>query len=291
MLLCLAVSLIVPVPVLSVDEDPNRKALRELLKELDLKIKDADKRMVAHPNFLKELQTLVEKYQSQLRHIFLKEDFSDGDYIRGVRWTVLSGQFNITSSKRLQNRLVAERPAAKPAAKEEQDLFGNILKEVLRSSSDKKEEQAPPPDIKEASIRTVVNIGPAFEVDFGFISKSTSGSMEVVLLGGENNAPLYRMVYQASPSSTRPIQIIRERNSRRYVIEDALKYPSLDDGVLHRIQWIRDAQGNMNILVDGKEVLSTVELYYNKGFSGISFVNKGGIYEWGPISILEASRN
>ena len=68
-----------------------------------------------------------------------------------------------------------------------------------------------------------------------------------------------------------------------------MKYPSLDDGLPHRIQWIRDAQGNMKVLVDGQEVLSTVEFYYNKAFSGISLVNKGGAYEWGPINILEAA--
>jgi hypothetical protein len=47
----------------------------------------------------------------------------------------------------------------------------------------------------------------------------------------------------------------------------------------------------MKVLVDGKEVLSTVEIFYTKGFSGISLVNKGGIYEWGPINILEATRD
>ena len=32
--------------------DPNREALEGLLEELDQKIDDADKRMVAHPTFL-----------------------------------------------------------------------------------------------------------------------------------------------------------------------------------------------------------------------------------------------
>lgn len=289
-LICLSVFIMNPAPVRSADDDPNRKALRELLNELELKIKDADKRMVAHPNFIKELQAIVEKYQGKLRHIYLNEDFSDGNYTSGPRWTVLSGQFRITPSGQLQSLLTTERPSQKSAPREEQDLFGSILKEVLRSSTETTEEKPSASAIKEASIRTGVNIGPAFELDFGFTSESTWGAMEVVILGGEQYDPLYRMVYQAAPSSTRPIQIIRERNSKRYIIEEALKYPSLDDGVLHRIQWIRDYQGNMKVLVDGKEVLSTVEIYYKEGFSGISLVNKGGIYAWGPIKVLEAAR-
>jgi len=289
-LICLSVFVISPIPAHSAGEDQNRKALSNLLNKLDHQIKDADKRMIAHPNFLKELQALVEKYRGKLRRVFLKEDFSDGNYTEKPKWKVVSGQFKITPSRRLKSQIFAERPAEKPASKEKPDLFGSILKEMIRSKTVKEEEKAPAPETREASIRTNVKIGPAFEVVFGMVSESQWGSMEVVLLGGEKRKPLYRMVYQASPSSKRPIQIIRERDSRSYLIEEATKYPLLDDGVLHRIRWIRDSQGNMKVLIDGKEVLSTVELFYKKNFSGISLVNRGGTYEWGPIKILEAPR-
>ena len=82
------------------------------MNELDLKIKDADKRMVAHPNFLKELQAIVEKYQGQLRHIFLSEDFSDGNYTRGPTWTVLSGQFKSSLKAFLFGSSSADREGA-----------------------------------------------------------------------------------------------------------------------------------------------------------------------------------
>ena len=289
-LICLSLSVIFAMPAHSVDEDTNRKALSDLLTELEAIIKDADERMIIHPNFLKELQALVDKYHGKLRRVFLKEDFSDGDYTNRPKWMVTSGQFRITPSRSLQSRVFTERPIEKPASEEEPDLFSSILKDVIRSTSDKKEEKATAPEIEEASIHTNVEVGPAFEVAIGLLSESQWGSMEIVLLGGEKSIPLYRMVYHASPSSERPIQIIRERGSRRYLIEEAMEYPSLDDGVIHRIQWIRDSQGNMIVLVDGREVLSTVEVFYNKGFSGISLVNRGGIYEWGPITILEATR-
>ena len=285
----LSLWVIFPMPSNAADEDPNKKALSDLLNELQIKIKDADERMIAHPNFLKELQAIVDKYRAQLRNVFFSEDFADGDYTNNPNWTVISGQFIITPRGRLQSRLGVERPVEKPAAEEQSDLFGSIFKEVIRSATDKKEEKAADHEIEEASIRTGVDIGPAFEVDLDLVSESEWGAMEIVLLGGESLTPLYRLVYQVAPSPTRPIQIFRERGSRKYLIEEALKYPSLDDGLPHRIQWIRDAQGSMKVLVDEQEVLSTVEFYYNKAFSGISLVNRGGVYEWGPITILEAA--
>ena len=112
--------------------------------------------------------------------------------------------------------------------------------------------------------------------------------MEVILLGGNPAIPKYRMVYNATPSAERPIQIMRERDAKSYLIEAATQYPSLDDGIPHRIQWIRDSQGRMRVVVDGKEVISTYEIFYRNNFAGLALVNKGGTYEWGPIFIFQA---
>jgi len=279
-----------PVPANSSDlKDVNRQALGDLLNELDQKIKDADKRMIAHPKFLKELQVLVDKYRGKLRKVFLKEDFVDGDYTKKPKWQVISGHFKITPSRRLWSQIVTERPIAEPSSTEKPDLFGIFLKEVMKSKEAKKVDKRPSLEPKEAFIRTFTRIGPAFEVDLVFVSESRWGSMEIIFLGGQKNVPRYRMIYHAAPSSERPIEIIRERDTRSYLIESATKYPFLDDGSPHRIQWIRNAKGNMKVLVDGKEVLSTMEIFYKDNFTGIALINRGGIYEWGPIHILEAS--
>jgi hypothetical protein len=280
-------------PILGYPSDPddaNRQALSDLLKELDQKIEDADKRMVAHPKFLDELRALVDKFRSKLREVFLKEDFSDGDYTKNPKWVVDSGRFKLTPSRRLWSQVSAERPAATPASKEKPDPLGVLLKEVIRSATEDEGKKAPTAATKEASIHTLARLGPAFEVDFTLVSESQWGSMEVVLLGGKPAIPRYRMVYHAAPSADRPIQIVRERGSRSYIIESATRYPALDEGTPHRVQWIRDVQGQMRVLVDGKEVLSTVEVFYKNDFAGLALVNRGGTYEWGTIRILQASQ-
>jgi hypothetical protein len=45
---------------------PDRRALEELLRELEKKIEDGDKRMVAHPRFLEELRDLVKSYKERI---------------------------------------------------------------------------------------------------------------------------------------------------------------------------------------------------------------------------------
>ena len=60
-IICFCLALSIPVLGFTAEsEDANRKALGELLTELEQKITDADKRMVAHPKFLDELRVLVE---------------------------------------------------------------------------------------------------------------------------------------------------------------------------------------------------------------------------------------
>ena len=274
-------------PVFGYAADQDRQAYENLLSDLEQKIKDADKKMIAHPTFLEELRTLVRQYRSRLRVVYLSEDFSDGDYQRNPPWIVDSGKFQVTGSRRLLSEVPVEKPTSTPPPSEKSSPFGSIMKEILRPKEEGKPGGSPSAP-QEARIRTLAKIGSDFEIDLTLVSRSSWGATEVILLGGSPTIPLYRMVYRPSPSAERPIEIIRERDGKSYVIETANQYPSLDDGALHRLQWMRDSQGRMRVMVDGKEVLSTYEIYYRDNFVGLALVNKGGIYEWGPILVLKA---
>jgi hypothetical protein len=270
--------------------DQDRQTLEGLISDLEKKIEDADKRMIAHPKFLDELRVLVNQYRSRLRLVYLSEDFNDGEYRNNPTWVVASGKFQVTGSHRLLSEVSAEQPKTPPPSSSEKSTpLGIFMKDILKTTTEEEKGGGETPSVSlEARIQTLAKIGPEFEVDLTFLSRSSRGSMEVLLLGGTQNTPLYRMVYRAGASSERPIEIIREREGKSYLIETATQYPSLDDGILHRLQWMRDSQGRMRVVVDGKEVLSTYEIYYRSNFSGLALVNKGGTYEWGPISVFKA---
>ena len=275
-------------PVTGHTADTDRQVLNSLLTELEQRIAKADERMVAHPKFLDELRAMVKQYRAKLRVVFFSDDFSDGDYRYNPAWVVDSGSFQVNASHRLSSEVVLERPAAPQASKEKSSPFPGIIKDILSSPKEESKTETSASMGKEARIHTLAQIGPAFEVDLALVSKSSSGSMEIVLMGGNPQIPQYRMVYYPAPSAERPIEIIRERDGRSYKIESASQYPSLDDGFPHRIQWSRDSQDRLRVVVDGKEVLSTYEGFYRNPFAGLALVNKGGTYEWGPILVLQA---
>ncbi len=290
MILFISMFLISILPNFGFSTDQDRKVLNELLNELEQKVKEADKRMIAHPKFIEELLSLVKQYRSKLRSVFIYDDFSDGELRYNPTWIIESGVFKVTSSRRLLSEVYVERyPSETPAQTPERESpIGGFLREILKAPSEEKKPVDKPSVVKEARIYTLAKIEPDFEVDITMVSRSSWGSMEVILIGGNPPVPLYRLVYQASPSASRPIEIYRERDGRSFLIETASQYPFLDDGMPHRLQWIRDAQGRMRLIVDGKEILTTYEIFYRTNFSGLSLVNKGGIYEWGPIGVYKA---
>lgn len=282
----LLLALISPVFVFGADTD--KQNLVDLLDALDQKILKADEKMIAHPNFLDELRALVKQYRSKIHKIFISETFSDGDYHTNPVWVTDSGSFHINKSRRLASNIAVERPVSSRTSEEKSTTITEIFKDILLSTSEQKKKSETGSVEKYARIYTLATIEPAFEMEFTFVSQSSWGSMEVVLLGGKQAIPWYRLIYHAAPSSERPIEILRERDAKSFTIETASQYPNLDDGLPHRIQWSRDVSGRMRVMVDGKEILSTYEIYYKDNFSGVAFVNRGGTYEWGPIQVLKA---
>jgi hypothetical protein len=296
--LCLATWLAFAIPATArsaSESEPYQETLQSLLDDLQRTVNDADKRMVAHPKFLDELRALIARYKARLRPIYLYEDFADGNYTASPRWKVQSGQFRLVPGGRLWSRVLVERqsqPSSSSSSKKEEPL-GLLLKEILKASQDREQreqQEAAPREEEPAVIATLAKIGPAFEMDLSFISDSRWGSTEFVLMGGNPATPGYRLIYYAAPSRDRPIEIVRQRGSRQYTIEAASRFPDLDDGKIHRIQWTRDERGVMKVLVDGQEILSTVEFYYQDNFSGFALINRGGTYEYGPIKILQAKK-
>ncbi len=300
----LSVSLFFMLTSAGAQSDENQK-LKAMIFELETKIEDADKRMVAHPKFLEELSRLVEKYKSQLRELFFKDTFADGNFNKTPEWIVKSGHFSVNDAGRLSN-LVAMQPVGTESEKKPEEMpeknksieaeaVGILLDSIFGPAPKKEsqqEEQIPeqmPEPVQPASIYTQRTFPPAFEMNFKFKS-SGEGEMVVTLLGSQSLLPRYRLKIKANHSEADPMEIIRESRSRSFVVGAGTKFPEINDGNLHTLSWIRFTNGAMNVLIDGDVILQTYEVYYRDNFTGFELTNNGGSYEWDSFEIFKARK-
>ena len=192
------------------DNDINKEKIESLLKDLDSLTDDADQRMIAHPTFIEDLRNLVSKYREQLRTVFLFDDFSDGDFTNAPDWNVRRGEFSITPDKMLKSSVMLDLPPSPLATSpsEEEISLDSLFSSLFGDDEEEETTQDNQQPIKKvnAVIESLVQIGTAFEIDFSFISDTASGAMEIALLGGAKNRPLYRLIYPISSEKELPIR-------------------------------------------------------------------------------------
>ncbi|MCP3872545.1 MAG: hypothetical protein GY699_05225 [Desulfobacteraceae bacterium] len=271
--------------------------LKSMISELEGKIEDANKRMIAHPNFLEELKALVEKYKSQLRELFFRDTFEDGNFNDNPKWSVKSGEFSINDAERLTSFVSTQIPEIQPEEQpqknesSESEVVGILLDSIFGTPKTQepvqKEPQTQSNPVKPAAIFTECVFPPAFEMNMKFKS-SPSGEMELSLLGSKNLTLRYLLKINANHSKDTPIEVVRKDNSRSFVVGASDTFPAINDGQFHTLSWVRFVNGSMNVLIDGNVVLQTYEAYYRDNFTGLGITNNGGSYEWDSFEIFKA---
>jgi hypothetical protein len=160
-------------------------------------------------------------------------------------------------------------------------LFG-VLNEITKDGSENQDQEDP----ARALISSSAVIPNSFNLQFDFKSDSSWGSAVIGVMLGDDPRTGYHLVYRPSPAENRPLQLIKYRYGKIYIIDEALeKSPDLDDGLSHKIQLSRSENGNMVVAVDGIEVMQAADFSYRDSFSGIVIENNGGSYSYDNIEI------
>ena len=68
---------------------------QELIDALNKLIDEAERARAADPRFLRDLRDLANRYDWPWRVMVLRDDFRDGDFTKGPRWTVKAGEYYI----------------------------------------------------------------------------------------------------------------------------------------------------------------------------------------------------
>jgi len=262
--------------------------LEKMINELDRLIKEGVSSRAAHPEFLKDLQRTVDNYRTPQKTIFFSDDFTDSDFTQNPAWTARSGEFTVDRYGSLYSSIAIRRPAPQDEnAASGGDRNLRILLGVLNElSKDGKEEPGPGEIPEQALIFSTAAIPNSFNMRFSFRSAANWGSTSIGVFQGEDPKSGYHLVYQASPLDGRPMQLIKYRYGKPYIIEEvAENSPNLDDGLDHILQLNRAANGDITVTVDNNEILRTSDLSFKDDFTGIVIMNNGGSYSYDNIEI------
>jgi len=139
----------------------------------------------------------------------------------------------------------------------------------------------------QAMISSAVTIANSFILDFSFRSNADWGSTSIGVIQGDDPQNGYHLVYQASPAENRPMQLIKYRYGKQYIIDEVYENsPDLDDGADHAVRLIRSPNGDMVVTIDDIEVMRTSDFSFRDDFAGVVIVNNGGSYSYGNIEIF-----
>ncbi len=257
--------------------------LQGFIDRLNKLIDEGEKARAADPNFLRDLRDLAGGFERPWRRQILSDAFIDGDYTRDPSWTVLSGKYWVERGWGLRS---AVKPGAEsnttetqPATNEKKaaQLFGAILNQALGGGSQGSQGGTTQDAPAAAIIHAPTAITNAFALEMDFSSWSAEGQFQVALYQGRfqgDASPGYRLTYR--PGGT--LQIDRVSSRGTSVVERATKAMPLEDKKIHRIQWLRYADGRMSVSVNGTEVLTTADRGFRDAFSGLALINSGGDY-------------
>jgi hypothetical protein len=223
--------------------------------------------------------------------IFFADDFANNNFSENPTWNVKKGTFSIDSYGSLYSSIAIRRPVAEKETEPESDsgrnlriLFG-ALNELTKGEKEQEEQDE---NIEtQAIISSAAAIPNSFILEFSFRSNANWGSTSIGVIQGDDPQSGYHLVYQASPAENRPMQLIKYRYGKQYIIDEVHENsPDLDDGADHTARLIRSPNGDMVVTIDDIEVMRTSDFSFRDDFAGVVIVNNGGSYSYDNIEFF-----
>ncbi len=265
---------------------------QELVDHLKELIRGAEQDRRSNPSITKQLRDLVRRYDWPWRVSLLYDDFRDGDYTYNPRWVVNHGEFWVARGAGLKSYFDPSTPKMRRTSDRRGDSPAlEILGELLLGGREREVGETPTNLKSEAEIFTRLGISNAFAVKLQLNLRSYADRNTRFEFGpfqGEERSWGYRLAYESGRNPS--LALLRFGPSRSAVIEMVDQGIVLEDGNPHTIEWRRDNDGEMVVLLDNKEIIRTVDRAYDDPFDGFGVINKGGEFELKQVSIFGAQR-
>ena len=252
--------------------------VQELVDRLRPIIDEAERKRSAKRRVIEQLRNVIQEYDWPWRVALLDDDFRDGDFTTDPEWVVIGGNFRVERWMGLRTEFTPRQRRRRDSQSGDQDLssrlFGAIVAEALRDPNRDRRRR-----LRQAEIHTRLDISNAFAVRIELTSFGNADRRGAIQFGpyqGTQRETGYRLEYN---SGKRPfLQLLRLVPGGSAVVELADLKSTLEDGRSHLIEWRRDRDGEMTVLVDGEELMRTVDRSIRHAFDGFKIVNLGGEY-------------
>ena len=273
-----------------------------LVDELKAMIEQAERDRLADRRLIWDLRDLARRYEVPWRVELFRDDFRDGNYQRSPAWQVDSGRWIVDRSLGLRSTVYPRERKREPTSQSQstqqdrqQDLAGQVLGALLQqalkgqdsaSQQQRREQpaaQKPAERDGPAVIRTAVRISNAFQLRIDMSSWQNAGRLEIALPFAADSRARYALIYRVNKAPG--LRLVRNTRDGNSVIATSDGTVTLEDNRLHTIEWTRDHFGEMVVIVDGQEAIRASDRYYNKNFSGLVLVNRGGDYGIREVAI------
>ncbi len=277
-----------PLPVLAAD--PPDSQLQKIVDELRAIAAKARKERSADPWLLKALDDLAQRYYWPWRTQVVDESFKDGDYTKNPAWEVAAGSFWVDASLGLRSK-AAPPPARTESSGGKKKKFEDVLKEAVISEIERDKGTQPP--VAESAVVTEIYLplkaANAFALDLSFSQHQPStqaARMEFGLFEAGRASRAYVLAFVSGSESA--LELLRVQGTAAAIIERAPLDKAPVTGEVQRLNWRRDPEGGMVVLLNDKPLIQIGDRGMNAPFKTLGLINRGGDYAVRKVTLFDA---